>query len=82
LSELAEVSLGRPRRRIDERLVWSAVQITKVTIDGPLLVEPVIHGDERGFFLESFRAESNSSRTTIPVRDVRSSAACTFSRGR
>jgi dTDP-4-dehydrorhamnose 3,5-epimerase len=24
-------------------------------LDGPILLEPVVHGDERGFFLESFR---------------------------
>ena len=24
-------------------------------LDGPVLVEPVIHGDERGFFLEAYR---------------------------
>lgn len=24
-------------------------------LDGPLLLEPVVHGDERGFFLETFR---------------------------
>ncbi|MHB1570774.1 MAG: dTDP-4-dehydrorhamnose 3,5-epimerase [Solirubrobacteraceae bacterium] len=26
-------------------------------LDGPLLLEPAVHGDERGFFLEAFRAE-------------------------
>jgi dTDP-4-dehydrorhamnose 3,5-epimerase len=25
-------------------------------LDGPVLIEPVVHGDERGFFLETFRA--------------------------
>ncbi len=25
-------------------------------LDGPLLLEPTIHGDDRGFFLESYRA--------------------------
>jgi dTDP-4-dehydrorhamnose 3,5-epimerase len=24
-------------------------------IDGPVLIEPVVHGDERGFFIETFR---------------------------
>ncbi len=27
-------------------------------LDGVLLLEPVVHGDERGFFLESFRADT------------------------
>lgn len=26
-------------------------------IDGPILIEPVVHGDERGFFLETFRQD-------------------------
>jgi dTDP-4-dehydrorhamnose 3,5-epimerase len=25
-------------------------------LEGPVLIEPVVHGDERGFFLETFRA--------------------------
>jgi dTDP-4-dehydrorhamnose 3,5-epimerase len=28
------------------------------TLEGPLLLEPVAHGDERGFFLETFRTET------------------------
>ena len=28
------------------------------TLDGPLLLEPVVHGDERGFFQETFREEA------------------------
>lgn len=34
-----------------------AVQVSKTSLDGPLLIEPVVHGDERGFFLESFRSD-------------------------
>jgi dTDP-4-dehydrorhamnose 3,5-epimerase len=34
------------------------VKISKATLDGPLLIEPVVHGDERGFFLESYRADA------------------------
>jgi dTDP-4-dehydrorhamnose 3,5-epimerase len=26
-------------------------------LDGPVLLEPVVHGDERGFFVETFRAD-------------------------
>ena len=26
-------------------------------LSGPVLIEPVVHGDARGFFLESFRAD-------------------------
>lgn len=27
------------------------------TLDGPILLEPTVHGDRRGFFLETFRAD-------------------------
>jgi dTDP-4-dehydrorhamnose 3,5-epimerase len=33
------------------------VQISNIGLDGPLVLKPVVHGDERGFFLESFRAD-------------------------
>ena len=33
------------------------MKVTQTALDGVLLVEPVVHGDERGFFLESFRAD-------------------------
>jgi dTDP-4-dehydrorhamnose 3,5-epimerase len=31
------------------------VHFRKPAIDGPVLVEPVVHGDDRGFFVETFR---------------------------
>jgi dTDP-4-dehydrorhamnose 3,5-epimerase len=33
------------------------MQITPGRLDGVLLIEPDVHGDERGFFLESFRLD-------------------------
>lgn len=33
------------------------MQVIPTRLDGVLLIEPVVHGDERGFFLESFRAD-------------------------
>jgi dTDP-4-dehydrorhamnose 3,5-epimerase len=33
------------------------VLISPTRLDGPRLIEPVVHGDSRGFFLESFRAD-------------------------
>ena len=33
------------------------MRVLKTRMDGPLLLEPAIHGDARGFFLESYRAE-------------------------
>jgi dTDP-4-dehydrorhamnose 3,5-epimerase len=31
------------------------VDVIESRLDGPLLLEPVVHGDARGFFLETFR---------------------------
>jgi len=31
------------------------VHVRPTSLDGPLLLEPVIHGDARGFFVETFR---------------------------
>ncbi len=31
------------------------MKITKFDIEGPLLIEPVVHGDERGYFVETFK---------------------------
>jgi dTDP-4-dehydrorhamnose 3,5-epimerase len=40
-------------------------------MDGPLVIVPVAHGDERGFFLESFRADvlAKAGVTTTFVQD-------------
>ena len=60
-------------------------------LNGPVLLAPVVRGDERGFFLESLSggllpelgiAGSTSSRTIIPARGGGPCAACTTSRGR
>ncbi len=32
------------------------MQIIETQLDGPLLIEPAVHGDARGFFAETFRA--------------------------
>ena len=31
--------------------------MSETRLEGPQLIEPVVHGDERGFSLESFRAD-------------------------
>jgi dTDP-4-dehydrorhamnose 3,5-epimerase len=31
------------------------VRVVETSLDGPRLIEPVVHGDERGFFLETYR---------------------------
>jgi dTDP-4-dehydrorhamnose 3,5-epimerase len=33
------------------------MQIFKTPFDAPRLIEPVVHGDERGFFVETFRVD-------------------------
>jgi dTDP-4-dehydrorhamnose 3,5-epimerase len=38
-------------------------------LEGPLLLEPVVHGDERGFFLETFRTEGLAA-LGVPVEWV------------
>jgi dTDP-4-dehydrorhamnose 3,5-epimerase len=35
----------------------SAVRVLKTRLDGPILLEPTVRGDARGFFLESYRAD-------------------------
>ena len=40
------------------------------TLEGPLLLEPVVHGDARGFFLETFR-EDGLAELGITERWVR-----------
>ena len=32
------------------------MKVLEIRLEGPLLIEPVIHGDERGFFQETYRA--------------------------
>jgi dTDP-4-dehydrorhamnose 3,5-epimerase len=34
------------------------VRISETLLEGPRVVEPTVHGDERGFFLESFRSDA------------------------
>jgi dTDP-4-dehydrorhamnose 3,5-epimerase len=38
-----------------------AMQSLHTTLDGPLLLAPTVHGDERGFFLESYRRDALAS---------------------
>jgi len=36
-------------------ILRGAVRLLETRLDGPLLLEPQLHGDERGFFVESYR---------------------------
>ena len=33
------------------------MQISSTSLEGPLVVEPIVHGDARGFFVETFRLD-------------------------
>jgi dTDP-4-dehydrorhamnose 3,5-epimerase len=45
--------VARPAMRDSLRVV----NIIETSLPGGLVIEPVVHGDERGFFLESFRSD-------------------------
>ena len=42
---------------MSEASTFSVVRVLNTRLDGPLLIEPVVHGDERGFFLETYRRD-------------------------
>jgi dTDP-4-dehydrorhamnose 3,5-epimerase len=42
------------------------MQVTELTIPGALLIQPAVHGDARGFFVETYR-ESSWSEHGIPT---------------
>jgi dTDP-4-dehydrorhamnose 3,5-epimerase len=46
------------------------MQISTAAIDGVLLIEPKVFGDERGFFLESFNAKVFKEATGLDVTFV------------
>jgi dTDP-4-dehydrorhamnose 3,5-epimerase-like enzyme len=50
----------------------------KTRLDGPLLLEPQVHGDERGFFVESYRhsalAEAGVHDTFVQDKSARAGA--------
>jgi dTDP-4-dehydrorhamnose 3,5-epimerase len=61
-----------------------------IRLDGPILLEAAVHGDDRGFFLESYRrnalAELGVQEDFVQDNHSRSAralfAACTISPGR
>ena len=46
------------------------MQVTKTAIEGVLLLEPKVFGDERGFFMESYSDRSFALATGLDVRFV------------
>lgn len=50
--------------------------VIKSEIDGLLLLEPVLHGDERGYFMESFSERDFEAQTGLKVRFVQDNESC------
>lgn len=46
------------------------MEITKTAIEGPLIIEPKVFGDNRGYFFESFNAREFMQKTGIEVNFV------------
>jgi len=45
------------------------VRATPLRLDGLTLIEPAVHGDERGFFVESYRREWSEQGAMGPAED-------------
>lgn len=50
--------------------------VIKSKIEGLLLLEPVLHGDERGYFMESFSERDFEAQTGLKVRFVQDNESC------
>src|SRR3954464_3731218 len=63
--------LGMARRSFDGRSLTSSphMQRLETRLDGLVLLAPVVHGDARGFFVETFRADT-ARRHGIPTEFV------------
>lgn len=46
------------------------MEIIKTSIEGPLIIEPRIFGDSRGYFFESFNAKEFTSKTGLNITFV------------
>ena len=46
------------------------MRVLKTDIEGVLIVEPTVHGDERGYFMESFSERDFEAATGLNVRFV------------
>ena len=54
---------------------FTAVEILDAGLNGPKLIKPRVHGDERGFFLESYRADAGIDTVFVQDNHSRSSRA-------
>jgi dTDP-4-dehydrorhamnose 3,5-epimerase len=52
--------LGMARRSFDDRALTSSPDMRRLPtrLDGLVLLEPAVHGDERGFFMETWREDA------------------------
>jgi dTDP-4-dehydrorhamnose 3,5-epimerase len=52
--------LGMARRSFDDRALTSSPDMRRLPtrLDGLVLLEPAVHGDERGFFVETWREDA------------------------
>ena len=50
--------MSRSPRLTDIVKMTSAMRSLPTKLTGPVLLAPTVHGDERGFFLESYRASA------------------------
>ena len=46
------------------------MNIIKTTLEGVLIIEPTVFGDERGYFYESFNAKRFQEQTGIEVNFI------------
>ena len=51
------------------------MKVTKTHIDGLLILEPVVHGDARGYFFESYNKQTFDNETGVDITFVQDNQA-------
>ena len=51
------------------------MKVTKTHIDGLLILEPVVHGDARGYFFESYNKQTFTNETGVDITFVQDNQA-------
>ena len=52
------------------------MKVQQTNIEGVYIIEPVLHGDERGYFMESFSERDFEAQTGLKVRFVQDNESC------
>lgn len=52
------------------------MNVLKTDIEGVLIIEPTVHGDSRGYFMESFSERDFAAQTGLEVRFVQDNESC------